>query len=179
MSISTISASAFVQQQFAHGSDSCVLDVRTVPELKTSHLAGSINIPLQGLTPERLTEKLARCEKAPETLYLLCQGGKRAQAAAELLDGKVHANLCVIEGGINGLRAANAPLIESKGSGMAIERQVRIAAGALVLLGILLSMVIAPAFLALSAFVGAGLVVAGITDSCMMGLILARMPWNK
>jgi hypothetical protein len=60
-----------------------------------------------------------------------------------------------------------------------LERQVRIAAGSLVLLGALLAWLVHPAFIALSAFVGAGLVFAGLTDTCGMGMLLARMPWNQ
>ena len=62
---------------------------------------------------------------------------------------------------------------------MSIERQVRVAAGMLVVLGVLLGWLIHPAFYILSAFVGAGLVFAGVTDTCGMGMLLARMPWNQ
>jgi hypothetical protein len=62
---------------------------------------------------------------------------------------------------------------------MSIERQVRIAAGALVTLGTGLGAFLHPLFLLISGFVGIGLVVAGITDTCAMGLLLARMPWNR
>ena len=60
-----------------------------------------------------------------------------------------------------------------------LERQVRIAAGSLVVLGALLGWLVHPAFVGLSAFVGAGLVFAGVTDTCGMGMVLARMPWNR
>jgi hypothetical protein len=62
---------------------------------------------------------------------------------------------------------------------ISLERQVRIAAGSLVLIGSALAWWVHPAFIGLAAFVGAGLVFAGATDTCGMGLLLARMPWNR
>jgi hypothetical protein len=62
---------------------------------------------------------------------------------------------------------------------MSLERQVRIAAGSLVVLGTVLGAFVHPAFLGLPAFVGAGLIFAGVTDTCGMGMLLARMPWNR
>lgn len=74
--------------------------------------------------------------------------------------------------------SAGLPIIEGAKT-ISLERQVRIAAGSLVFIGALLSYVVHPAWIALSAFVGAGLVFAGITDTCGMGMVLARMPWNN
>lgn len=176
MSIYFMSAREYLAKS---NSDTCTVDVRTVAEMRASHLANTFNIPLHDLTPERLNNKLAQCGKTPEVIYLLCQGGKRAEAAAKLLDEKVNADLFIIEGGINALRAAKAPLIDAPKAHMSIDRQVRITAGSLVLIGALLAWLVAPGFLALSAFVGAGLVFAGVTDSCMMASLLARAPWNK
>ena len=62
---------------------------------------------------------------------------------------------------------------------MSLERQVRVAAGSLVLLGVALAALVHPGFVGLAAFVGAGLLFAGLTDTCGMGLLLARMPWNR
>ena len=86
-------------------------------------------------------------------------------------------NVVNIEGGTMACVEAGLPVVRGK-KAISLERQVRIAAGSLVLLGAALSFV-HPAFIGLSAFVGAGLVFAGITDTCGMGLILARMPWNQ
>jgi hypothetical protein len=83
-----------------------------------------------------------------------------------------------VEGGTDAWVAAGLPVVEGKGS-ISIERQVRIAAGSLVVLGIVLSLLAHPLFIGLSAFVGCGLVFAGITDTCMMGMMLAKMPWNR
>jgi len=69
--------------------------------------------------------------------------------------------------------------VEGGGNAISIERQVRIAAGLLVFFGVLLGVWVHPGFLAISAFVGAGLAFAGITDTCGMAMMLAKMPWNR
>lgn len=156
----------------------CILDVRTAAEVKASSLPGSLHIPLHELTPERLHQEIHNNGKNGSPVYLLCQGGKRAEMAAAQLQGKIDAEFIVIEGGINAIKAANIPLIQGKGA-ISLERQVRIVAGFLVLLGVILGFQVNTGFFGLSGFVGAGLMFAGITDTCMMGLLLARMPWNR
>lgn len=156
----------------------CILDVRTAAEVKASSLPGSLHIPLHELTAERLQQEIHNNGKNGSSIYLLCQGGKRAEMAAGQLQGKIDAELIVIEGGINSIKAANIPLNQGKGA-ISLERQVRIVAGFLVLLGVILGFQVNTGFFGLSGFVGAGLMFAGITDTCMMGLLLARMPWNR
>ncbi len=158
--------------------DTCILDVRTAAEVKSSHLPGSLHIPLHELTAQRLQQEIIANRKNGSNIYLLCQGGKRAEMAATQLQGNIDAGLIVIDGGINALKAANIPLNEGKGA-ISLERQVRIVAGFLVLLGVVLGFQVNAGFFGLSGFVGAGLMFAGITDTCMMGMLLARMPWNR
>ena len=83
-----------------------------------------------------------------------------------------------VEGGTKACEQAGLPLVRGK-QVISLERQVRIAAGSLVLTGVILGWFVHPIFFGLSAFVGAGLVFAGVTDTCGMGLLLARMPWNR
>ena len=83
-----------------------------------------------------------------------------------------------VEGGTLAWEQAGLPVVRGK-KAMSLERQVRIAAGSLVVLGTALGAFVHPGFLGLSAFVGAGLVFAGVTDTCGMGMVLARMPWNR
>jgi len=85
----------------------------------------------------------------------------------------------VIEGGMLAWSKAGLPVVNGELKVWSLERQVRFAAGALVVLGVVLSLMIHPYGIALSAFVGAGLVFAAVTDTCTMGLLLAKMPWNK
>ena len=84
-----------------------------------------------------------------------------------------------MEGGTQAWVAAGLPAVKGSKSAISIERQVRIGAGILVLTGIILGFLFHPAFFALSAFIGAGLVFAGVTDWCGMGLLLAKAPWNR
>ncbi len=159
--------------------DTCILDVRTTAEVKTSALPDSLYIPLHELTPERLQNEIARSGKNGSCIYLLCQSGKRAEMAADQLKGKIGSELVIIEGGMNAVRAAQIPLQQTGKSVMSLERQVRIAAGFLVLIGVVLGFQANTGFFLLSGFVGAGLIFAGITDTCMMGMLIARMPWNR
>ena len=83
-----------------------------------------------------------------------------------------------VDGGVDAWKASGMDLVNGKKS-MSLERQVRIAAGAMVIFGIVLGSAVAPAWYALSGFIGAGLVFAGVTDTCGMGMALAKMPWNQ
>jgi rhodanese-related sulfurtransferase len=158
--------------------DTCIVDVRTAAEVNAAGLPDCLHIPLHELTPERLQVEIAKSGKDGQCVYLLCQGGRRAEMAAEQLAGKIDAQLCVIEGGMAAVKQSNIPLLVSRRRVIPLERQVRIAAGLLVLLGAGLGTWVNPAFYGLSAFVGAGLTFAGITDICPMGMLIAKMPWN-
>ena len=159
--------------------DICILDVRTSAEVKAAGLPNCLHIPLHELTAERLLDEIEKSGKNNQCVYLLCQGGKRAEMAADQLKGKINAELVVIEGGMNAVQQSNIPLQQNIKTTMSLERQVRVAAGSLVVLGTILGTWLHPGFYGLSAFVGSGLVFAGITDTCMMGMLIARMPWNK
>ena len=113
-----------------------------------------------------------------DPLYLICRSGSRGQQACEKFVKAGYSNAVNIEGGTIACVEAGLPVIRGKKS-MSLERQVRIAAGSLVLLGAVLGWFVHPAFIGLSAFVGAGLVFSGITGTCGMAMILARMPWNR
>lgn len=159
--------------------DTCILDVRTSAEVAAAGLPGCIHIPLHELTPERLKAEIIRSGKNGDHIYLLCQAGRRAEMAADQLKEHLDAELYVIEGGMNAVKQSQIPLQESGRKVMALERQVRIAAGALVVIGAAAGTWVHPGFYGLSALVGAGLMIAGITDTCLMGMLLARMPWNR
>lgn len=168
----TISADAAVARIAAGGAGS-VIDVRTGIEYDAEHIAGARLIPL-----DRLFDRIDDVRSAPAPRLLLCRTGARAALARDTLAEHGLGGLAVIEGGIDGYIRAGGVLERGK-QAMSLERQVRIAAGSLVLLGLILSWTLHPAFAALSAFVGAGLVLAGLTDWCGMGLFLARAPWNR
>jgi rhodanese-related sulfurtransferase len=111
-------------------------------------------------------------------LYFICRSGGRGKQACEKLLAAGYASVVNVEGGTSAWAEAGLPVVRGR-KAIALERQVRMVAGSLVLLGALLGWLVHPAFVALSAFVGAGLLYSGLTDTCGMGMLLARMPWNQ
>jgi rhodanese-related sulfurtransferase len=107
----------------------------------------------------------------------VCRSGGRSQQACEKFLKAGFANVVNVEGGTLACENTGLPLVRGK-KVISLERQVRIAAGSLVLLGVVLGWLVHPYLVGLSAFVGAGLLFAGLTDTCGMGMLLARMPWN-
>lgn len=153
-----------------------LIDVRTPVEFREVHVEIARNIPLDQLDPAALMQ--ARNGSANEPLYLICRSGSRGQQACEKLLKAGFTNVVNIEGGTIACVEAGLPVVRGKAA-ISLERQVRIAAGSLVLLGAVLGWLVHPAFIGLSAFIGAGLLFAGITNTCGMGMLLARMPWNQ
>jgi len=149
-----------------------VIDVREPMEYAGGHIAGSLNVPLARLSPADLP---------PGPLVLVCQSGNRsAKALAQLQQQQGHPQpLADLEGGIPAWQQAGLPLRRLQNAPLPLMRQVQITAGSLVLLGLLLSNLVAPTWILLSWFVGAGLVFAGISGFCGMARLLALMPWNK
>lgn len=151
-----------------------LIDVRTPGEFSRKHAANAINLPLDTIS----VEKVKSATDGATEFYLICQGGKRSLAACEKLCSAGLQNITNVEGGTNAWVEAGLPVVTGKGV-ISIERQVRIGAGVLVFAGVLLGALLSPYWLILPGFVGAGLVFAGITDFCGMGMVLAKMPWNK
>lgn len=151
-----------------------LIDVRTPAEFRELHVDFARNTPLERLQPAQLA---AGRNGAAAPLYVICRSGSRGRQACEKL---VAAGLDVVnvEGGTLAWEAAGLPVVRGE-KAISLERQVRIVAGSLVVLGTLLGFFLHPYWLALPAFVGAGLVFAGVTDTCGMALLLARMPWNQ
>ena len=153
-----------------------LVDVRTPVEFREVRAHGAKNVPLDQLDPHGLMK--ARNGSAEEPLYLICRSGNRsAKAAQKLMDAGYH-EVYSVDGGTKAWEEAGHPVHRGK-KAISLERQVRIAAGFLVLLGAVLGAFVSPYFIGLSAFVGAGLMFAGITDTCGMGMVLAKMPWNQ
>jgi len=152
-----------------------LVDVRTPVEYQEIHTPHATNVPLDRLDPKQVAAQ--RKGPATEPIYLVCKSGTRSNLAAQKLEAAGFLVVC-IDGGMNAWDAAGLPVVRGK-KAISLERQVRIAAGTLVLVGAVLGLLVDPWFVALSGFVGAGLVFAGITDTCGMGMLLARMPWNQ
>jgi len=158
-----------------------LLDVRTPAEYAGARLPQARNVPLDRLNPGTVAALYADgAAPLPEgkPVYFLCQAGKRATLATEAFAAAGHDVGIVVEGGLSAWTAAGLPVEQGAGGVISLERQVRIGAGSLVLLGVLLGHFVHPGFYWLSGFVGAGLVFAGVTDFCGMALVLAKCPWN-
>lgn len=151
-----------------------LLDVRTSSEYTSAHVRGAINLTMG--SPE-LESYIKKQSEKNSPLYILCQGGGRASKVCDSFKG-INKNLVLVEGGTKACISEGLPIVEGKGC-MSLERQVRIAAGSLVLLGVILSIYCCPTAIYLSGFVGAGLIFAGVTDTCGMAMMLAKMPWNN
>lgn len=153
-----------------------LFDVRTPAEFREVHAAYAKNAPLESLDPAALVQ---RCNgTADHPIYVICRSGNRSSKACQALQSAGVDRVVNVEGGTAAWEQAGLPVVRGKRT-ISLERQVRIAAGTLVLVGSLLGYFVHPYFIGLSAFVGAGLAFAGITDTCGMGMMLARMPWNQ
>lgn len=150
-----------------------VIDVRTPLEFAEVHVPQARSVPLDELKPGSL-----QLQK-DKPVYLLCLSGQRAAKAAEKFAKEGFAQPIVVEGGTLAWIDANLPVTRSTVKVISLERQVRIVSGSLVFIGVALGWFVHRDFYWLSAFVGAGLVFAGITDFCGMGLLLAKLPWNR
>jgi len=162
-----------LQQILADQPGATVLDVRTPVEFAEVHVPQAQSRPLDQLQPAALSVP------KDQPVYLLCRSGQRAEKAADKLGRAGFTSPVVIEGGTLAWIAAGLPVTRGSVSVMSLERQVRIAAGSLVFIGVLLAHWVDARFIWLSGFVGAGLVFAGITDFCGMGLLIAKLPWNQ
>jgi rhodanese-related sulfurtransferase len=148
-----------------------VIDVREPMEYVGGHIPGSHNIPLSRLGTSSLPEG---------PLVLVCETGRRSQRGLrELLEQGRGTPVSDLEGGLGAWRAAGLPLRRRRGAPLPLMRQVQIAAGSLVLVGVILSQTVAPGWIWLAGFVGAGLVFAGVSGFCGMARLLAVMPWNR
>ncbi|RBA37324.1 sulfurtransferase [Dietzia maris] len=153
-----------------------VIDVRSPAEYSSVHIRGSYNVPLP-LLAEHGEEFASRL---PGQVVLICQSGNRARQAGERLEAVgVHPDaVTVLDGGIAGYEAAGGEVLRGKGA-WAMDRQVRMVAGSLVLAGVTASKVLSPKFAYLAGAIGAGLTYSAASNSCAMAAGLAKMPWNR
>jgi rhodanese-related sulfurtransferase len=156
------------------GSSVRVLDVRTPGEFGNHHIHGAYNVPLDQLA-----------EHAPELravrgglVVLVCQSGQRANRAEALLQQAGMPDVHVLEGGMAAWMQAGLPTRRTRAR-ISLERQVRIAASSLVAVGALAALTISPLLAVVPALIGSGLVFAGLTDTCAMGMLLAKLPYNR
>ncbi len=167
---------AELYQRVQRGEPVEVIDVRTPAEYREVHATVARLVPLESFHAEEVLRSRTGGPGTP--LYVICRSGNRAKTACEKLKAAGFTNLVNVAGGTVAWEQAGLPVERGK-KAIALERQVRIAAGALVVLGSVLAAFVHPYWAGLSGFVGAGLVFAGITDTCGMAMLLARMPWNQ
>ncbi|TDC85846.1 rhodanese-like domain-containing protein [Actinomadura sp. 7K507] len=149
-----------------------LLDVRTPAEFAAAHIPGSYNVPL-----DTLREHRAELRGSMDDVVLICRTGARASQAERALVEAGMTKVHILEGGIVAWEAAGAPLNRNR-SRWDLERQVRLVAGLLVLTGVVGGLLV-PGLEWLAAAIGAGLTVAALTNTCMMGMLLAKLPFNR
>jgi len=161
-------------QFLAQRPDVRLLDVRTPAEYETAHIRGAYNVPL-----DRLSEHGAEIRASVTApVVLVCQSGQRARKAESALRAAGMPNLHVLDGGVSAWSTGGNPLVRGA-ERISLERQVRITAGAIVALGGFLALGVHPLFALVPAVIGSGLVFAGISNTCMMGMLLAKLPYNR
>lgn len=173
MDINYISADAFHHAR-SRDPNLFVIDVRTAVEHAACHVDGAKLYPLQTFSPKEVLNAVGERDQ----IFVLCKSGGRAKKAADSLAEATDKEVFVVVGGTDACELLDMPIVRGKAT-MSLERQVRIAAGTLVVAGVMGAVILHPGFIALSAFVGVGLVFAGVTDTCALGMVLARMPWNS
>jgi rhodanese-related sulfurtransferase len=150
-----------------------IVDVRERDEFARVHIADAISLPLSGW--DRAPFDPAS-ERQP---VFMCRSGARTAGACDRLAARVSGDAFVLEGGLDAWLRAGLPVVRDRKAPIELMRQVQIAAGTLILLGVLLGWIVAPVWFGLAAFVGAGLVFAGVTGFCGMARLLLHAPWNR
>ncbi|MGY2744070.1 rhodanese-like domain-containing protein [Pseudarthrobacter sp. O4] len=184
MTSSSTQASAFpavtaLDPETLHGwsrdhEDLLVIDVRSGAEFESLHIRGSYNVPLPLLAEH--TGELA--SRLGSRVVLVCQSGVRAEQARQRLGAAGIDTAYVLTGGVPGFAAAGGDVVRGKGR-WDMERQVRLAAGSLVVLGLAGGRFVSPKVRMLAGAIGAGLTFSAATNTCAMGKALSAMPWNR
>lgn len=163
-----------LKARLAHDQQLMIIDVRTPAEFESLHIRGAYNVPLAMLS-EHTAEFASRFH---DGVVLVCQSGIRAEEARERLAAAGLTEASVLAGGTAAFESAGGDVIRGSRR-WAMDRQVRMVAGSLVLAGFLGSRTIARPLGYLSAAIGAGLTYSALSDSCMMASALSKMPWNR
>lgn len=169
------SLSPIEAQRMLDAGKAILIDIREANEFAREHIRGARHVPLSGLDRHDFDRERAEGKAA----IFQCQSGRRTEMNRDRLLALGFAQAYVIEGGLNAWRSAGLPSHVDRKQPLELQRQVQIAAGSLVLSGVVLSLAVSPWFILLSAGVGAGLVYTGVSGSCLMGQFLSLMPWNR
>lgn len=171
MSLRTIDAATLKQR--LEREEIVLIDIREPSEYAREHISGARLVPLSAIDRHDFDRERDR------VAVFHCKGGNRTTANAVRLLAKGFREAYILQGGLDAWKAAGLPVHFNPKAPIDMQRQVMIAAGSLVLLGVLLAVFADPRFIAISGFVGAGLMFAGISGFCGMTRVLALMPWNR
>lgn len=149
-----------------------LIDVRTPAEFGAVHAEKAVNYPIESFD----LEQVPFCKD--DEIHVICQSGWRSMKVCQKLEGAGFTKIVNVTGGTSAWQSVGLPVVEGK-KVISLERQVRIAAGSLVVIGTAIGQFVHPVGYGLSAFIGVGLVFAGVTDTCGMGMMIAKMPWNR
>ncbi|WP_226367938.1 rhodanese-like domain-containing protein [Pseudonocardia sp. ICBG162] len=175
--VSPATLRSWVEQPPAGTGTPMVVDVRSAAEYEAQHIRGSYHVPVRTLAEH--TAELARLlDTGSAPVVLVCRSGVRAEQARRHLTGAGLDHAHVLDGGVPAYAEAGGDVVRGRPA-WALERQVRLGAGSLVLTGLLAGRYLAPAGRLLSGAVGTGLVLSALTDTCTMGAVLARLPFNR
>jgi len=149
-----------------------LVDIREADEYAREHIVGAHLVPLSGFDAHDLDREHGKAA------VFHCKGGNRTAANASRILAKGFPEAYVLEGGIEGWKAAGLPVHREPFAPLELQRQVQLAAGSLVVIGVVLGFAVTPWLFGLSVFVGAGLMFSGATGTCGMANLLMVMPWN-
>lgn len=150
-----------------------LVDIRTADEHARERIATARHVPMDHLQNGCLPLD------GSSTVIFHCRSGNRTRMNASALGACTTCDAYVLEGGLDAWKKAGLPVLADASQPLELQRQVQIAAGSLIVLGAVLGATVSPWFHALSGFVGAGLVFAGVSGFCGLARVLMRMPWNR
>jgi rhodanese-related sulfurtransferase len=178
--VATITAQQLLDMK-RKGDSIDLIDVRTPAEYSEVHVNFARSLPLDKLDPQAVHAERTSNGTTPP-LYVICRSGSRSRQACEKLIAAGLTDVVSVEGGTQACEAAGVPVIRGKKT-MSLDRQVRIVIGGMVVIGVAIAAFADPALkpigLGLAGFMGAGLIFAGITDTCALAMLIAKLPWNQ
>lgn len=163
-----------IRSRLEAGESVCLLDVRTPAEFREKHIEGSLNIPLDQLSVESITQQCGD----DRDLFFVCKSGARSMNARQQMEKAGLAHVHCVDGGLEAWEREGLPLTRGKKS-IPLERQVMIALGSMILPTTLLGAFVNPWFLAFPLFFACGMLFAGLSGFCGLAMVLAKMPWNR
>ncbi|MGM3307332.1 rhodanese-like domain-containing protein [Anabaena sp. WFMT] len=150
-----------------------LIDVREPSEYTSEHISNAQLLPLSKFQPEQVSLTQGK------EIVIYCLSGNRSNQAAKKLLNAGFTEFKQLDGGITAWKQSGYPTQINKNAPISLMRQMQIVAGTLVFTGTVLGAFVSPWFLILTGFVGAGLVFAGVTNTCAMGMLLAKLPYNQ